>query len=225
MAGDKVYYQVITYIEEMVKQKKITFGGKLPSEREMMEQLSLSRNSIREALRTLEHLGLIESRHGKGTYLVNHMGASLRSVFSMLIFLKESTYLEVSQLRRAIEAEAFDLLILKITEEEKREFEKILEQIPFGDAEHMVKVDRALHNTLISYSENRLLFMMMDALSEVCDTCTRLIIKGAVEKNAQWWQEIHSRICRSIIDGDRQAGLAAIEEHYDWIDKEIYSLL
>ena len=116
---ERVYYQVIEYIKLLVKEGKLEFGRKLPSEREMMERLGLSRNSIREALRTMEHMGLIESRQGKGNFLVNHMGRSLGSVFSMLIFMKESNYLEVSQLRRAMEAQAFDLTVGNLKEKEK----------------------------------------------------------------------------------------------------------
>ena len=116
---DKAYYQVIDYIKQLVKEDKVRFGGKIPSERELMDTLGLGRNSIREALRTLENLGIIESCHGKGNYLVNHMGESLTSVFSMLIFMKESNYLEVNQLRRAIEVQAFAQAVDRLSEEEK----------------------------------------------------------------------------------------------------------
>ena len=55
---ERVYYQVIEYIKLLVKEGKLEFGRKLPSEREMMERLGLSRNSIREALRTMEHMSV-----------------------------------------------------------------------------------------------------------------------------------------------------------------------
>ena len=82
---DKTYYQVIAYIMEMIKEGKLSFYSKLPSERELMETLGMGRNSVREALRTLENIGLVESCHGKGNFLVNHMGESLSSVFSVLL--------------------------------------------------------------------------------------------------------------------------------------------
>ena len=56
---DKAYYQVIDYIKQLVKEDKVRFGVKIPSERELMDTLGLGRNSIREALRTLENLGII----------------------------------------------------------------------------------------------------------------------------------------------------------------------
>ena len=69
-----------------------------------METLRISRNSVREALRILEHTGVLESRHGKrGIFLVNRMGESLSSVFSMLVLMEESNYREVNQLRSVLE--------------------------------------------------------------------------------------------------------------------------
>ena len=51
--NEKVYFLVIEYIKELVKKGDVKFGGKIPSERELMSTLGLSRNSIREALREI----------------------------------------------------------------------------------------------------------------------------------------------------------------------------
>ena len=100
---EKAYVTVIAYIKQLVQDGQLAFGGKLPSEREMMATLGLGRNSIREALRTLENMGLISCVHGKGNFLVNQIGESFSSVFSMLLFLKQSNFDEVQQLRRGLE--------------------------------------------------------------------------------------------------------------------------
>ena len=70
--NEKIYFLVIDYIKELVKKGEVKFGGKIPSERELMSTLGMSRNSIREALRTLENMGLLECRQGQGNFLVNH---------------------------------------------------------------------------------------------------------------------------------------------------------
>ena len=58
----KAYDQVLEYLKTLIKNKDISYGGKIPSERELMETLRISRNSVREALRILEHTGVLESR-------------------------------------------------------------------------------------------------------------------------------------------------------------------
>lgn len=107
MNQTKVYTLVIEHIKLLVQKGEITFGGKLPSERQLMATLGLSRNSIREALRSLENMGIIESRHGQGNFLVNHIDQSLGSIFSLLLFMKECNVKEVQQLRRSIEISAY----------------------------------------------------------------------------------------------------------------------
>ena len=89
MGETKVYFLVIEHIKSLVQQGTLSFGGKLPSERQLMTTLGLSRNSIREALRSLENMGIVESRHGQGSYLVNHIADSLGGIFSLLVFMNE----------------------------------------------------------------------------------------------------------------------------------------
>lgn len=116
----KAYDQVLEYLKTLIKNKDISYGGKIPSERELMETLRISRNSVREALRILEHTGVLESRHGKGNFLVNRMGESLSSVFSMLVLMEESNYREVNQLRSVLEKQAYVQACALITAEGKK---------------------------------------------------------------------------------------------------------
>lgn len=218
---DRVYYQVIEYIKTLVREGKLGFGGKLPSEREMMERLGMSRNSIREALRTMEHMGLIESRQGKGNFLVNHVERSLRSVFSMLLFMKESNYLEVSHLRRAMEAQAFDLAVVSLKQEDREKFHEIMKRIRPGDYRAMVQADHDFHRMLIVSSGNYLLSLLMDALSQVCQEEITMILENTTKENKEWWCGIHNKICRCLMEGQREEGMAAIEAHYNWIDERL----
>lgn len=215
----KVYYLVIDYIKQLVKENKIGFGGKIPSERELMETLGYSRNSIREALRTLEHMGLIESRQGKGNYLVNQMGESLNSIFSMLIFMKESDYLEVNQVRRAIESQAFYLALDRIGEAERSRFREIMENMEKADHQSKVQADHDFHQMLIQCSGNRLLELVMQALSQVCKDEIALILDNAAQKYTDRWLELHEKIYHCLLAGDRTGGLEAILGHYQWIDQ------
>ncbi|MDV2581207.1 FadR/GntR family transcriptional regulator [Alkalibacillus haloalkaliphilus] len=65
----KVYQEVLNQIRQFIEEQELKDGDRLPSERELSEQLNASRASIREALRAIELLGLIETRHGEGTFL------------------------------------------------------------------------------------------------------------------------------------------------------------
>lgn len=222
-SSGRVYYEVIDYIKRLVSEKKVRFGEKLPSEREMMETLGRSRNSIREALRTLEHMGLIESRQGKGNFLVNHMGKSFTSVFSMLLFTGESSYLEISELRRCLETEAFCLLHGRISEEKLRELGEIVEHMKTASAKERAKLDAQFHGILMESSGNVLFSVLGQAMEELYAAEISLAQDAMDSGEIGRLAEVHGRILRSIRAGDTGEGIRAIHEHYDMIDCKIQS--
>ena len=215
---DKTYYQVIAYIMEMIKEGKLSFYSKLPSERELMETLGMGRNSVREALRTLENIGLVESCHGKGNFLVNHMGESLSSVFSVLLFTGESNYLEVSQLRRAIEVQAFAQAADRITEDDRNRFAGIILKMDTGTHEERVQADEDFHQLLIECSGNHLLELLMDALSYVCREEILMILENQAVEHVEQWKTLHRRIFDYLMIGDKEQGVDALLDHYRWGD-------
>ena len=60
--NEKTYERVIEYLKQQIQEGKLSCGSKIPSERELAASLNLGRNSVREALRTMEHTGMLESR-------------------------------------------------------------------------------------------------------------------------------------------------------------------
>lgn len=219
--NEKVYFIVIDYIKELVRQGKVTFGGQIPSERELMATLGLSRNSIREALRSLEHMGLIESRQGQGNFLVNHMGRSLSGLFSMLLFTGESSYVEISQLRRFVEIGAFLLAVKKADQEEKARLRELLDKMDLCEKEEKVKLDKKFHDKIIEISGNNLLNLINEALSELFET---VISDLALHIAPEHWNRLilcHKAVYQSLLNGDVQGGMKAIREHYNIIDRDL----
>ena len=105
--NEKTYERVIEYLKQQIQEGKLSCGSKIPSERELAASLNLGRNSVREALRTMEHTGMLESRQGKGNFSGEYAQKSLGNVFSMMLLTGQSNYREVSRIRRILEQEAF----------------------------------------------------------------------------------------------------------------------
>ena len=63
VSSPKAYDQVLEYLKTLIKNKEISYGGKIPSERELMETLGISRNSVREALRILDEALAVGDAH------------------------------------------------------------------------------------------------------------------------------------------------------------------
>lgn len=219
--NEKVYFLVIEHIKELVKRGDVKFGGKIPSERELMATLGLSRNSIREALRTLENMGLLECRQGQGNFLVNHIGQSLGSLFSVLLFTKESNYVEISQLRRFIEIGAFLLAAKNPEQKDRDELKEILDAIDQCPEKERVKLDKKFHDRLIQISGNHLLVLLNEALSELFETVISDYTMHITRKNWDRLLECHRRVYDCLVKNDVQEGMKAIREHYNIIDEDL----
>lgn len=73
----KVYIGIVKQLRAMIEHDGLKPGDRLPSERELSERLGVGRSSVREALRALELLGLIETRRGEGTFMRDFRGNQL----------------------------------------------------------------------------------------------------------------------------------------------------
>ncbi len=218
---EKVYFTVIEYIKQLAKEGKVSFGGRIPSERELMNTLGLSRNSIREALRSMENMGLIESRQGQGNFLVNHMGRSLNSVFSMLLFMGESDYVEISQLRRFIEIGAYLLAVKKAEEEDISRLEEIWKGIEECSGEEKVRRDKQFHDEIIRISGNRLLGILNESLGDLFETFIEELALHIASKDWNALCMCHEKVSECLRDRDVQGGMKAIREHYNIIDADL----
>ena len=217
----KVYLLVIEHIKTLIQREEISFGGKLPSERQLMATLNLSRNSIREALRSLENMGIIESRHGQGNFLVNHMGKSLGSIFSLLLFMNQCNDLEISQLRRSIEIGAYLLAVKLSPGAELKKLAHSLHLMECASVEDRTKIDKKFHDTLIEISGNRLLQLLNETLSQLFESSIQQL---QTDISSEQWQTLlayHTQIYQYLAERNESAGTKALIRHYDFIDQAL----
>ena len=93
------HLKVIDYIKDEIRLGHLGLGDALPPERALAEQLDVSRNSVREAIRVMEIMGTVVSTQGAGHFISNHFEASLVETLSFMFYLKELSFQEISQLR------------------------------------------------------------------------------------------------------------------------------
>ncbi|GAB4074996.1 GntR family transcriptional regulator [Barrientosiimonas marina] len=102
----KVYQGVLQEIRKYIDEHDLQPGDKLPSERELSENLQAGRSSIREALRAMELLGLVETRHGEGTFLSDYRPYHSVEVLSSFILRGANTRNDLLFAKKIIEKEA-----------------------------------------------------------------------------------------------------------------------
>ncbi|MEO4051947.1 GntR family transcriptional regulator [Solibacillus sp. CAU 1738] len=106
----KMFIQIVKQLRELILEQQIEPGDKLPSERMLSEQLGVGRSSIREALRSLELLGLIETKHGGGTFLGSVQQHQLIEVLSSFILQETKSIEDVHATREMHEREAIRIV-------------------------------------------------------------------------------------------------------------------
>lgn len=112
----KVYIEIVKQLRIIISKEKLKPGDKLPSERELSERLNVGRSSVREALRALELLGLIETRRGEGTFIRDFRGNQLVQLLSTFILEDEKAKNDVMETKYYIEMDCLKLAIERYSE-------------------------------------------------------------------------------------------------------------
>ena len=141
-------------------------GDRLPSEGELCEQLGVSRGSLREAIRMLAALGVIDTRHGSGSYVDDLRAADLIAVLSLTVgLLPMDGVLELIELRRALESHATALAAARSDETVVAELEGLLDRIEqTEDFDEHSRLDHEFHMAVAAMAGNAALTSLVEVL-------------------------------------------------------------
>ncbi len=151
--------QVVEYLKQNIESGIWTVGEKIPSENQMVEELGVSRSSIRTALQYLAGLGVVKSYQGKGTFLINGQVESWDEAGNRITSEDCQDIWKVLEFRRILEPETSRLAVRNCTEETIAALEAYLEQMKMfqGDREKFVRADLKFHEVISRTSGNPLL--------------------------------------------------------------------
>jgi GntR family transcriptional repressor for pyruvate dehydrogenase complex len=202
---------------------EIRIGDKLPAERELSESLGVSRNSVREALRTLDIMGVISSQHGAGNYLTGDFEKNLMETMSMMFIMNQIYYEQISQLRLGLEIQAMMLAIDNITEHQIEQLESILSKLEQGTEENNVVLDKQFHYTITLASKNLLIIDILQAVADVMDHFIVDLRKEILDtkESKQKLQEAHGLMLKSLKNKDKELGREALYKHFSVIDEKL----
>jgi GntR family transcriptional regulator, transcriptional repressor for pyruvate dehydrogenase complex len=157
----------ILKIKELIVDGEFVPGSKLPKERELAERLGLSRNSLREAVRALTLIGVLEPRQGDGTYVTSLDAALLLDALSFVIELhQDRSVLELLEARRLLEAEAAALAAVRREPAQIAELRELIEAMPgCTGVEEFVENDMSFHRTIAAAAGNAIVSSLLESLS------------------------------------------------------------
>ncbi len=208
----KALYEVIAdKLEEMILGDRTNIEKKLPSEQRLAESFSVSRPVIREALKLLKERGLIESRQGAASVIVEYSPEYLLKSITRFTQTNDTSPEQIHQVRTALEllavrmasdnATQADILLLKEQNEALAQSESV--------AAH-ASCDIAFHNTLVKASKNPLLEVIYNALTDLIKPVIEKSTTADTVQDGVFW---HEKIITALEKGNREQAVSLMQQH------------
>ncbi len=206
--------EAIDKIRERIASGEWGPGDRLPKEIELADQLGLSRGSLREAVRALSQLRVLQVRQGNGTYVSSlQPDLLLESTGFVTDLMLGETAIHLYEVRRILEAAAAALAAARIEDEERQELRGSLERMRVAQSvEELVEADIAFHAVIAKAAGNSVLMSLLSNFST--RTMRVRLWHGRTANDAldQTCEELR-RIFEAIIAGDPELARAAATAH------------
>jgi GntR family transcriptional repressor for pyruvate dehydrogenase complex len=169
LSHDKLYKQVADQIEGLIVGESLCPGERLPGERQLAEQLGISRTVVREAIRLLSVRGLVEVKPGRGTYVRVLSPRDAAVPLALLLKLRQCPDLldNVYEVRQMIEVEVAGLAAERATVEDHKLMDAAIEGMAthIDEPEEFITHDLAFHSALAAATHNDLFSVLLNAIS------------------------------------------------------------
>jgi GntR family transcriptional regulator, transcriptional repressor for pyruvate dehydrogenase complex len=207
--------EAIEQIRRLIRSGELPPGSRLPPEPELAAQLGLSRNSMREAVKALELVRVLDVRRGDGTYVTSlEPGLLLEGLGFAVDLLQDESILSVVEVRRLLEPPATGLAAERITDEQIASVRGRLEEMEAAgsDIERQVAADADFHLEIVAATGNQTLLSVLGGLSS--RTLRARIWRGLVEADAiSATLQQHRAILSALVARDRPLAEAAALIH------------
>lgn len=221
----KIYEEIIAQIQSLISAGGLRPGDQLPPERELAEKLGVSRASVREAVRVLELMGLVEIRVGEGTFVREISTEALIQPLAAILALERGTFHQVYEVRRVMECACAYLAAERSSPEEIEsmaqallQMERYLEQNILGD-----EADTRFHLAVAEGSHNPFLVKLMhtisDSLHQVVQSARRKLFE--TPGNAQKLLEQHRQIFEAVREGRARDAERLMHYHLVFAEGEL----
>jgi GntR family transcriptional repressor for pyruvate dehydrogenase complex len=204
---------VVQRIKELLETGELKAGSRLPPERELADMLSISRPSLRTALKALSVMGIIRAKPGAGTYIADSLPEVFTAPMRFMTLIHNTSDEELFEARLIIEAGLAELAAERATVADLKtlvnEFNTMRTYI--GDAEKFLIHDVRFHQAIARAAGNKVMSGVMDTVAELLYHTRRQTISGA--QDFQDTLNGHLKIIEAIKKRNSQRAKAAITAH------------
>ncbi|BCS34299.1 GntR family transcriptional regulator [Luteitalea sp. TBR-22] len=211
---------IVEYVRDLLERGALRPGDRLPPERALAVETGVSRSSVRVGLRALATMGIIQSRHGSGTYIADGPPVLESDSLHFLAALHGFTRDEMFEARRLIEVSVAGMAAVRATGEQ---IAAIAEEVTsmfasLDDAQAFLRHDIRFHQAVAAACGNPILTSLVEMLSQVYYERRRETVDRA--RNFRERAEMHRRIYMAIRQRDANAARDAMAAHLTASDEE-----
>ncbi|MBO0812860.1 MAG: FadR family transcriptional regulator [Microlunatus sp.] len=189
----------IVKLKQMITSGELEPGQRLPREADLAERLGLSRNSLREAVKGLSLVGVLDVRQGDGTYVASLDSEMLIGRMAFVVdFHRDDEVLDFLQVRRILEPAASAMASLRLTDAEIDALDDHLDRLgPDPSVEELVGSDLEFHRMIVAGSGNPVLISLLDSIAGPIQRAR--LWRGSTEENVLTrTTEEHRAIVRAL---------------------------
>lgn len=212
--------EAINKIKEMILAGELSAGDRLPPEKELSEKLGLSRSSLREAVKALEIIRVLDVRRGDGTYVTSLEPALLTEAVSFIVDLhQDKSVLEIFEVRRILEPAAAAMAAGRITPAQVAALRASMAHVDEDTGvEDLVRHDLLFHGQIAAAAQNSYLASLLDGLSS--NTVRARIWRGLTQDKAvSRTLSEHAAIADALERGDAELARALLTVHISGVEQ------
>lgn len=211
--------RIILWITGEIRSGSLASGQRLPAERELARSLGVSRPMVREAIRALSILGLLEIRHGDGVYVTRLDPADLLAPMQLLLSVSARDLSDLFEVRKIVEAGTARLAAARIDAATLERLGRIVAeaQAARDDMEVFNRLDSELHDAIADAAGNPLLRRLVHSLYLMADAGRELT--AALPGGVGQCVDDHAVILAALARRDPEGAAAAMRQHLANVQK------
>jgi GntR family transcriptional regulator, transcriptional repressor for pyruvate dehydrogenase complex len=218
--------EAIEKIKAMIVNGTLRAGDRLPKEADLAADLGLSRSSLREAVRALSLMNILDVRQGDGTYVTSLEPTLLLEALSFIVdFHRDATVLELLAVRRILEPAATAMAAERATDAELEELGKLLDSLGQDpSADDLVANDLEFHRRIVACSGNSVLSSLVETMS--APTTRARVWRGLTQAGA-WERTLaeHRAILHAMVLRDAEAARSWSTVHIASVEQWLAEVL
>jgi GntR family transcriptional regulator, transcriptional repressor for pyruvate dehydrogenase complex len=207
--------QVVSHVRGLITRGELRPGDRLPAERDLALQIGVSRPTVRAGLRALAAMGVVQARHGSGTFIPAGPLTLASEPLSFLAALHGITHEEMYEARRILEVEAAALAAERATPDQldamAEEIASLFEAL--HDPQVFLVHDINFHRAVASASGNPIVASLVDMVSRLFYGKRRETAQRATNRNLSDAADMHRRIFQAIRGRDVSGARRAMNDH------------